>query len=205
MPGTSYDLPAQNCITGSQLAKRPGTVCSQCYALKNKYLWRKPLEGMHKRFRSLWDKRWVDAMTILLLHTHSAETIKHRRGENQPGFHRWHSAGDLQGVWHLQKIIDVCIRTPEIQHWLPTREVHILRDYLNSGGVIPRNLTVRVSSNRLDQLPTDGVFTWPQTSTVHHKAPPLGYQCPAPTQGNACVDCRACWSREVRNVSYKLH
>ncbi len=34
MPGPSYNLPAWACITGSKLAKIPGTICNKCYAKK---------------------------------------------------------------------------------------------------------------------------------------------------------------------------
>jgi hypothetical protein len=53
----------------------------------------------------------------------------------------------------------------------------------------------------------DGAATskWAQTSTVHHKAKASGRVCPAPKQGNACGDCRACWSADVANVSYHKH
>jgi len=29
--------------------------------------------------------------------------------------------------------------------------------------------------------------------------------CPAPKQGNKCVDCRKCWDKSIKNVSYTLH
>ncbi len=66
------------------------------------------------------------------------------------GFHRWHDSGDLQSVEHLEKIIEVCRRTPQIQHWLPTRELAILRACRER---IPANLTIRVSATMIDGLP----------------------------------------------------
>ena len=39
MPGTCFSIPAQHCVTGSVLAKIPGSVCHDCYALKGAYIW----------------------------------------------------------------------------------------------------------------------------------------------------------------------
>ena len=30
-------------------------------------------------------------------------------------------------------------------------------------------------------------------------------ECKAYTRGNQCGDCRACWDKTVKNVSYKKH
>jgi hypothetical protein len=118
------------------------------------------------------------------------------------GWHRWHDSGDLQSVDHLAKICEVARRTPAIRHWLPTREGSILRDYLKSGGVVTDNLCIRLSATMIDG---PAPKAWPTTSTVHKSAAPVGHLCPAPTQGNNCGACRACWSRDIPNVSYHKH
>jgi len=43
------------------------------------------------------------------------------------------------------------------------------------------------------------------TSTVHTTSKVIGYECPAYKQGGACLDCRACWNSNIKNVSYKQH
>jgi hypothetical protein len=43
------------------------------------------------------------------------------------------------------------------------------------------------------------------TSTVHHKQKPIGHDCPSRFQDNKCLACRACWSKEIKNVSYHKH
>ena len=62
-----------------------------------------------------------------------------------------------------------------------------------------KNLIIRMSSHMIDQA---AVKFWPWTSTVTSKG---GASCPAPTQGNTCGDCRACWNRGSSNVSYGKH
>jgi hypothetical protein len=67
---------------------------------------------------------------------------------------RWHDAGDLQSVDHMNKIIEVCKLTPDTKHWLPTQE----RQYLPKPEDVPENLIIRLSAAKVDgPLATPGV------------------------------------------------
>ena len=183
MPGPSYNTPASRCLTGAKLRKVPGSVCSSCYALKGNYKrFPKVEEALERRFQSLGHVSWVTAMATLI------------KGHK---FFRWHDAGDLQSMQHLENIFEVCRLTPDTQHWMPTREARFLT--LMDPDIVPSNLIIRMSSHMIDQKP---VKFWPWTSTVTsgHDA-----SCPAPKQGNTCGSCRACWSRDVKTVSYGKH
>ena len=181
MPGPAYNLPATECITGAKLVKIPGSVCAGCYALKGRYRFRNVRLALARRLESLKHPDWVKAMTVLI------------KGEK---YFRWHDSGDLQGADHLKKIFEVCNRTPETWHWMPTREAQLLK--LMDPNVIPKNLIIRMSSHMIDQGP---VKFWPWTSTVSTE----GKTCPAQDQNNQCKDCRACWDRKVANVTYPKH
>lgn len=194
MPGRSYGLPAKECKTGAKLATIPGTVCSDCYALKGCYVFRVVQDAQYRRLASLSDPRWVDAMVTAI-------------GTDK--WFRWHDSGDLQSVDHLRKIVQVCERTPNTRHWLPTRENAIVTAFIWAGGKLPTNLVVRVSAHRVDQSrPLLNAFLGQRqlgTSTVHKETEPQGYSCPAYKQGGECGDCRACWNPEVSNISYPKH
>ena len=181
MPGPAHNLPAWNCITGQKLVNKPGSVCSGCYAMKNRYRFTNVREAMDRRLTALTDPRWVDAMVTLIT------------GEK---WFRWHDSGDIQSPEHLKNIFEVCKRTPATRHWMPTREVKFLK--LMDPDVVPKNLIIRISSHMIDQGP---VKHWPWTSTVVTS----GKTCPAAEQGNECKDCRACWDRSVKNVAYGKH
>ena len=181
MPGPAYNLPATECITGAKLVKVPGSVCHGCYALKGRYRFNNVRMALARRLESLKHPRWVEAMTVLI--------------KGEPWF-RWHDSGDLQSAWHLKQIFEVCKRTPETSHWLPTREARILN--LMDPDIIPPNLIIRMSSHMIDQGP---VTFWPWTSTVSTKSK----TCPASDQGNQCRSCRACWDRTISNVTYPKH
>ncbi len=183
MPGPSYNTPASRCITGAKLRNVKNSVCSSCYALKGNYKrFPKVEEALERRFQSLKHQAWVPAMAALIK--------KHK-------YFRWHDAGDLQSMAHLENIFEVCRLTPATRHWMPTREAKFLN--LMDPDIVPSNLIIRMSSHMIDQPP---VTFWPWTSTVTsaHNA-----SCPAPAQGNKCGDCRACWNRSVPTVSYGKH
>lgn len=189
MPGTSYGISAHACKTGSKLAQIEGSVCHGCYALKGNYIYRDVKKAHANRLASIDSPQWPSAMAFLLL-------------RSKTEYHRWHDSGDLQSVHHLAQICIVAKLTKNIRHWLPTRELSFVLAYVADGGVIPANLVIRVSATMVDGPATT---KWPTTSGVHHNAAPKGRVCPAPTQGNSCGDCRACWSPRVKHVSYHKH
>ena len=181
MPEGSYNLPATACQTGAKLREIPGTPCYGCYAFKGRYNFPNVKDALARRLESLTHPDWVRAMTVLI--------------KGEPWF-RWHDSGDLQSAWHLKQIFEVCNKTPETRHWMPTREARFLR--LMDPDIIPPNLIIRMSSHMIDQQP---VKFWPWTSTVSTKSK----TCPAQDQGNQCKSCRACWDRSVSNVTYPKH
>lgn len=191
MPCQGYSIPASRCVSGAKFAKVEGSICSQCYALRGNYRWGNVQAVLEKRFQSLTNPLWVEAMAAAINMTESS------------GFFRWHDSGDLQGVWHLEKIVQVCKLTPKIKHWLPTREYSMIGEFLRAGGKIPKNLTIRFSAIMVDgEAPSAlakscGVGV----SGAHRK----GFSCPAYTQGNKCLTCRKCWDKKVFEITYKKH
>ncbi len=183
MPGFSYNLPATRCITGSKLVKIPGSVCSGCYALKGRYRFKNVKDAMQRRLDSINHPLWPQAM--------AAQILSHK-----PKFFRWHDSGDLQSLEHLKKIFEVCNLTPSIQHWLPTREASIIG--CKTPDQVPLNLIIRLSAHKVDGK---AATFWPWTSTVVTSEK----TCPAAEQGNKCLDCRACWNRDIKNVAYGKH
>ena len=182
MPGPAYNLPASKCVTGSKLVKIPGSVCHGCYALKGRYRFPNVQAALERRLKAIESPQWVDAM-IELIKPHKE--------------FRWHDSGDIQSLEHLQNIFKICRKTPGTKHWLPTREAQFIKKL--KVNEVPRNLVLRFSSHMIDQAP---VTFWPWTSTVTTDD---NHSCPASQQDNQCKDCRQCWNREVKNVSYGKH
>jgi hypothetical protein len=194
MPGHGYSLPAKECKTGAKLREIEGSTCSGCYAMKGRYVFGNVQSALYRRLEAIRKDGWAEVMAEILT----------RKGET---WFRWHDSGDLQDAEHLEAIIEVCRLTPTVSHWLPTREYRIVQDYVLGGGEIPENLNIRFSAHMIGgHVPSfpklKGLVT---VSTVTRDGVTEGHACPAPKQGNECKDCRACWTRSVQVVNYKLH
>jgi hypothetical protein len=189
MPGHSYGLPAEECQVGARLVKVKDSVCNGCYALKGFYTtYAKTVKpAQYKRLDAAVNHPdWVEAMVVLI--SKSGDT-----------HFRWHDSGDIQSIEHLRRIVQVCERTPDIRHWLPTREYRYVGLYRQLHGEFPPNLVVRESAHMLDKpAPNHGL----PTSTVVSDD---SYTCPASEQNNECRDCRDCWDPNVSNVAYHAH
>jgi hypothetical protein len=190
MPCPSFGIPATRCKLGELLAHKEGSIChpSNCYAKRGRYRFSAVQRKLEERYRGLFHPLWTPAMVFLIRWYCDR-------------YFRWMDSGDLQGETHLRNIRTVAEHTPEIQHWLPTREAAIVR----SVEEFPGNLTVRLSGHWIDGKAPD----WPTTSTVareaHREASMGSHACPSRKQGNRCDDCRACWDGEVGQVVYTLH
>ncbi len=187
MPGYAYGIPAAACHTGSKLRKVKGSTCSHCYALKGNYRFSNVLASQQRRLDAITSPEWVPQMVSMITKTDTRHF-------------RWHDSGDIQSVAHLASIVAVVKATPDVKHWLPTREYAMVTDYLFEHGSFPENLNVRLSAHMVGKLlePSAGLTS----SSVGTKS---GHDCPARNQGNECGECRACWSRDVKNVDYPLH
>ena len=193
MPAFAWGIPTEYCKTGMKLAKIEGTICNKCYADKGCYVFPMVKVAYQKRYDAIEMPEWVDYMVELL-------TIKYKNLDKSRLFHRWFDSGDLQSVEHLQKIFEICRQTPNIKHWLATREYQIVKHFKEED--VPENLCLRVSA-----LEVDGAIPkfWQWTSGVHKDKRHKGKECRAYTTNNECGSCRACWNRKVKQVSYKEH
>lgn len=184
MPCPSWGISAARCQLGALLARKEGTVCSACYARRGRYLLTNVQEKLEERYRGLFHPLWTPAMVFLI-----------RWYADR--YFRWFDSGDLQGTNHLRNICTVAAHTPDVRHWLPTREARIVR----AVGEFPENLTVRLSAQTIDGEPP------PHTTTSRVTTGDAGesFDCPSRKQGNVCGDCRACWDPAIKDVAYRLH
>ena len=207
MPGFAYGLPAKECKTGSKLRKVKGSTCEKCYAMKNCYAFKTTQAAQYKRLDSLKNKDWVMSMAIQI-------------GNKKEKFFRWHDSGDVQNLKHLAKIFEVAKRTPDIKHWLPTREAWVLK-YQDRA---PENLVIRFSMAMVNQ---EAAGSWHNTSTVvtdstvdncaafrtdktgkvhslsvYKKLTKLAKK---ELDFGHCGNCRKCWDKTIDNVAYLAH
>lgn len=194
MPGKSWGISASLCNTGRKLAAIDGTVCSDCYAMKGSYKMYPAVGKAHATRIEAWQAdrlAWCQAMVDLI---GSEECF------------RWFDSGDLQSREMLEDILSIAARTPNTKHWIATREVAFVRDAL-AGKALPDNVVIRMSASFPDSAHVPGSSLTGTVALVHRDSAPQSgaYQCPALSQGGKCMDCRACWSRDVAAVSYAAH
>jgi hypothetical protein len=196
MPGYAYGLSAERCITGSKLREIPGSICHGCYAMGANYQY-PSVKGAHEaRFESLSDlEAWTDSMSNILAYLGTLLPKAER-------YWRWHDSGDLQGIEHLDAIVQVAIRNPEWRFWIPTKEYAMVRKY-KERGAFPGNLAVRVSAPMLNKACPGALQNLTGLySTVGHDEEE---RCPAYDQAGFCGTCRKCWDVEEACTDYPKH
>lgn len=145
--------------------------------------------ALQSRLASLRAPWWIDAMV---------ELIRREMPEGEDRF-RWHDSGDLQGQWHLNKIIEIALRMPDIRFYLPTKEYKLARA---NQGKLPPNLIMRVSAPMVNEPPP----VWAShSSVVVDDKDGYGFACPAYQQDHKCLDCDACWDSSIKTIQYPIH
>jgi len=190
MPCHSWSIPAKDCKTGSKLAKVEGSVCADCYAMSGFYRMGNVKSCLEKRFESLSNPKWEEAMTVAI------------SGSEGSGYFRWFDSGDIQSLAHLKQIAQIASNLPYVKFWLPTKEYGFVQSFLEENR-LPENLTIRLSGYMIDGPAPVALAS--RLGVVTSTVVSQGFSCPASGQGNKCLSCRACWDKQENNVAYKHH
>jgi len=201
MPGYSYGIPASSCKAGGKQREIKGSICSICYAHKGMYTFDNVKAAQQKRLASLYKPYWVAAMTFL---------IKMKRANARTrdcSVFRWHDSGDVQDMRHFLNICSVARATPDIKHWIPTREVGVILQFLKQGHKIPGNMVIRISAVMIGKAPADKHPLFQNTPGIAFSAVDYedAHNCEAYLNDGHCGDCRECWDPQVKVVSYPRH
>ncbi len=216
MPGWSVSLPATRCQTGAQLAKVPGSVCSSCYALKGRYLFKTVQDALERRWGALpvlfkVEGRWQESEQV----SEACDWIAAmaRAFGSKSRWVRVHDSGDIQSPLHLVGWAVIARLRPDLRLWLPTREVGLVRRFVEGGGEIPPNMVVRLSIPMIGAGPTGIIKRLVREPGISYSTvdgpedgedgEPHG-DCLAYQRGGVCGACRLCWSDKA-SVNYPLH
>lgn len=191
MPCKSWSLQARVTCPGS--FDSSGTlvqVCEACYATQGMYNM-PSVKNVRIYNQQDWKRDdWVDEMVYSI---------------EKDDYFRWFDSGDCYSKLLALKILLVMRRTPNTKHWLPTRSYKFQKfqrvfDLMNS---LP-NVVVRFSGDSIGHIP-EGSYS--STTALDSVTPIDGAQmCVAyDHEGNKCLDCRACWSKDVQTISYPIH
>lgn len=200
MPGPSFSLPAKQACP-----RKNGTICDSCYADKNCYRYTVVENAQGTRFQ--WTiaamrtpegfASWVDTMI---------DAIR----QSGCDYFRVHDSGDMFNARYAAAWLEVCSRMPEVKFWIPTRA------YQQPSGPLPVYDPILNTLRMLAALPN--VTVRPSALNFGDKPPVVAglhagttadmpdvfraRQCPAHSQGNQCLDCRACWEEKDLPISY---
>lgn len=203
MPWYGFSTSAFDCQTGSKLRQIEGSICSKCYACKGQYSFPNVRVAHDKRMTGTKHPDFVEAMTLVLtkLYQRGKKTYKYKGKIIKENRFRWHDSGDIQSLEHLEKINQIALNTPFLDHWLPSKEYGYVNEFIKKHKTFAPNLTVRMSATMIGQSFEKPPMGLP-FSTVDAKEGVV--QCIAPKQNNKCLDCRMCWDKD-KNVNYKAH
>lgn len=218
MPGSSWGISAFKCNVGSKLRKVEGSTCSECYALKNRYIMPSVQNALDRRYEAwhsnpeLWELNFIKLLNSKaedkLKRLKSKARKRKRKFIPEPDYFRWFPSGDLQNLDMLLAINRIAWATPNTAHWLPSREYSILRQFatlMKRGEVkLAPNLTIRVSAVKVGEAVRNKHKLPFPTSRVGNPVNKTG-NCPAYKQDGKCGSCRACWDRSIPVITYPLH
>ena len=202
MPCLSFNLSAFFCNVGGKLVNIKDSVCNGCYAMKGFYgMMKKQHTKNHFRKMNKFNntKLWILSFSDYL-NNHYKTTSK-----IDGNYFRWFDSGDIQSYRMLLAIVEICRNTPQIKHWIPTKEYSLIRRYLKEYDDFPSNMCVRVSSPMIDVV----MRGFKNTSSVIKTGKPVAARnhkiCMAAEQNNECKECRLCWNTSIKNITYKYH
>ena len=211
MWGPSEDTPTWGCPLGSKLRGIPGSVCEGCYVDSNMNMRSDPAQ-----------KHQARNLLGLANPQMYAAALSWQIG--QAGNHdkiRLNSSGDVQNAHHFAILSDLASAHPDKQFWLATREHDHLKKFLEAGGRIPPNLTVRVSQHMQHQTVHDSAqmrnlmeshpnITGSSVNASHKYDQGEVWVCPAagkqqPEGTCEYQNCDACWDPNIKAIDYTGH
>ena len=140
MSNGSFGFSASNCNAGGYLKKLANSICSICYGDKGCYAFKNYKTKSKRTIESLSKTFWKEAMLFIIKHKEFKEF-------------RWFDNGDLQSDKMLRDIFYIAEHTPDVKHWLPTKEYRMVRRVIEGGLHKPDNLDIRLSAFNIDGSP----------------------------------------------------
>ena len=187
----SWSLQALDTCPGSISYKRELVdACKGCYATTGNYVFGN-VKAPREFNRNDWQREdWVMDMVLAL---------------TDDDYFRWLDSGDLYDVRLAQKVYEVMLLTPWVQHWLPTRMYKFPKfaPIFDAMRALP-NVSVRFSSDSIKGEFTPGLHG--STIIQHADSAPTGVKvCEAYDHGGQCSGCRACWDPTIPVIAYVAH
>ena len=121
---------------------------------------------------------------------------------------RWFDSGDIPSYDFFERMVELCKRTPNVQHMAFTKQYEIVNEYINKNGDLPDNFNVMFSA--WDKL---WVFDNPHNLGIAYvdfddkrlnpEIPRYAFKCPG--NESTCSACGACWNKKLKAVVFHQH
>ena len=194
-----------------------GMICDGCYAKINRFGMPNVANAQWVRFK--WTKHLLKNDPELWIDTMAGNIEKVcTTGKNAKPYFRWHDSGDLFSIAYINAIIEVCKRTPMVNHWIPTRGWQIDGIPIPINGAWSKallklsslpNVVVRSSALKWNDSAPDTPYG-PSSTAYDNDAPDIvdgmitlggkkHHACPKSQHTDATcesVECRRCWEKE---------
>lgn len=127
---------------------------------------------------------------------------------NKERFFRWFDSGDMYNIKLAEKMLLIMQATPHVMHWLPTRMYKFKKFHsvIEQMAALP-NVAVRLSSDSITgELVNSKVSDLNSTIIQEDKIDSYnGFICQAFYQDGKCLDCTACYDKNVKTIAYVGH
>ena len=123
-------------------------------------------------------------------------------------FFRWFDSGDMYDLRLANKMLEIMQATPHVKHWLPTRMYKFKKFHAVIRGMASLdNVVVRLSSDSVTGGMVESELTDTNSTIVPENALSeyKGFICQAFYQDGKCLDCTACYDKDVKTVAYVGH
>ena len=154
MPWYSWNIDSKHCKTAhKQVKELDSPICGDCYASKGRYCGPRVIKSEEENYlvwKTMKHESWVREYINLI-----SDRVYFTRSPINSHFFRIFDSGDLQSVEMLRAWTEVATDLPSVRFWLPTREVDFVNSYIMKGGIIPKNLKIRISDGEFDQIESE--------------------------------------------------
>jgi hypothetical protein len=197
MPCKSLSLPIEETCKGRfELNGDIKEICKSCYADKGAYNWP---NSVNLKAHNLAETRKHDFVPDMI-----------NKLYKMPHF-RWFDSGDIENEIMLEKVYQVCLDTPNTDHWIPTKSRELFDQYLWEMLEALPNVKVRYSSPSkngiYDNIHGSVAITDKKQLTKDMflcKAKSIGFTKKGKPNPKKCHNCRACWYN-TKVIAYDFH
>jgi hypothetical protein len=122
---------------------------------------------------------------------------------------RWFDSGDILSVEFLKALIEVCKKTPDTRHWIPTTTWNYNNsEFLELLQVLQALPNVILRASNPGAIPVLPKGLYPLQSVVVDKIKKSTkelFYCPASQLNGKCGPCKACYNKNIETVAYLEH